>query len=377
MTVSVERLPLLSASPGTQRAVTVHRFGAPGARPKVYLQAALHANELPGVVLIHHLLPRLEAAAARDEILGEIVVVPVANPIGLGQVVQGKHLGRYEAMHGANFNRGFPAIADLVAPRIDNRLTDDKVRNVALIRAAMREAVAEIAPRSELESLRKTLTSLAVDADIVLDLHCAEESLLFIYLPLARWPECSDLAAQMRCQRVLLWEGHHGRAFDEGISSPWLELAARFKDRPIPMACLGVTLELRGQLDATDALNAADAENLFRYLRRRQAIAGDPGVLPPLLDHGAPATGTDWVRAPVAGVVVHRKAIGDRVRKGEIVAEVIDPVAGDGAARRTPMVARVDGMVIGRDINRLVRPGDPAVVVSGDAALEDPEPNVD
>jgi hypothetical protein len=83
----VERLPLLSPSPGTQRAVTVHRFGRPGARPKVYMHAALHSNELPGVVLLHHLIPRLEAAAARGEILGEIVVVPVANPIGLGQVV--------------------------------------------------------------------------------------------------------------------------------------------------------------------------------------------------------------------------------------------------------------------------------------------------
>jgi hypothetical protein len=377
MSHAVERIPLLSPSPGTIRTLTAHRFGRPGARPKVYMHAALHANELPGVVLIHHLLPRLEAAAARGAILGEIVVVPVANPIGLGQVVQGKHLGRYEAMGGVNFNRGFPGIAELVAPKIDNRLTDDPVRNVELIRAAMREAVAELKPRNELDSLRKALFGLSIDSDIVLDLHCAEESLLFVYLPRSRWPESADLAAQMRCQRVLLWEGFHGRAFDEGNASPWLDLAERFKGRPIPMACLGVTLELRGQQDATDTLGAADAENLFRYLQRRKAVAGAPGPLPPLLDRGAPVTGTDWVRAPVAGVAVHRKGIGDRVRKGEVVAEVIDPLATGDAPRRVPMLSRVDGIVIGRDVNRLARPGEALVTISGDEPLAEPEPSID
>jgi hypothetical protein len=264
-----------------------------------------------------------------------------------------------------------------VAPRIDKRLTDDAGRNVDLIRAAMREAVAELAPRSELESLRKTLFGLSIDADIVLDLHCAEESLLFVYLPKSLWPDCSDLAAQMGCLRVLLWEGFHGRAFDEGNASPWLDLAERFKGRPIPMACLGVTLELRGQQDANDTLGAADALNLFRYLQRRKAVAGDPGPLPPLLDPGVPVTGTDWVRAPIAGVCVHRKGIGDRVRKGEVVAEIIDPVATGDAPRRVAMHARVDGIVIGRDINRLARPGDALVTISGDEPLAEPEPSID
>ena len=48
MPLRSERLPLLTASPGSARHLTIYRFGTPGARPKVYLQAALHADETPG-----------------------------------------------------------------------------------------------------------------------------------------------------------------------------------------------------------------------------------------------------------------------------------------------------------------------------------------
>ena len=48
------------------RASTVLRFGTPGARPKAYLQAGLHADELPGMLVLHKLarLPRRGRARA-------------------------------------------------------------------------------------------------------------------------------------------------------------------------------------------------------------------------------------------------------------------------------------------------------------------------
>jgi len=64
MSKSVTRIPLPSPSLGTSRAVTVHRYGQPGARPKAYVQAGLHADELPGMLAAHHLLRRLDALDA-------------------------------------------------------------------------------------------------------------------------------------------------------------------------------------------------------------------------------------------------------------------------------------------------------------------------
>ena len=58
---SIIQLP--SMTPGSARHVTVHRFGKAGARPKVYLQAAIHANELPGAMALHHLRPTARASS--------------------------------------------------------------------------------------------------------------------------------------------------------------------------------------------------------------------------------------------------------------------------------------------------------------------------
>ena len=57
---------LPSMTPGTQRRIVYHRFGKAGARPKAYLQAAIHANELPGAMALHHLMPMLGEADRAD-----------------------------------------------------------------------------------------------------------------------------------------------------------------------------------------------------------------------------------------------------------------------------------------------------------------------
>ncbi len=92
----VERLPLGAGTPGTRREVLVHRFGAADARPKAYFQAALHADEIPAILVAHHLIRRLAEAEAEGLIEGEVVVVPFANPIGLDQHLNATHLGRHD-----------------------------------------------------------------------------------------------------------------------------------------------------------------------------------------------------------------------------------------------------------------------------------------
>jgi predicted deacylase len=83
--MQTEQIALASPAPGVALALTVHRFGTPGARPRVYIQASLHADELPGMIAAHHLRERLTRLEAEGRIAGEIVLVPSANPIGLSQ----------------------------------------------------------------------------------------------------------------------------------------------------------------------------------------------------------------------------------------------------------------------------------------------------
>jgi len=76
---------LLSPSLGSHKSLTSFHFGRAGAGPKIYIQASLHAEELPGMLAAHHLRPLLEAADAAGQVAGEVVLVPVLRA-GLGML---------------------------------------------------------------------------------------------------------------------------------------------------------------------------------------------------------------------------------------------------------------------------------------------------
>ncbi len=114
---------------GTERQLSVFRFGS-GER-KAYIQSSLHADELPGMRTAWELKKRLTELEARGALKGVVELVPVANPIGLGQLLQGNHQGRFEYASGKNFNRDFVELSEPVAARVDGRLGDDPRRQRA------------------------------------------------------------------------------------------------------------------------------------------------------------------------------------------------------------------------------------------------------
>jgi hypothetical protein len=367
---SVTRIPLIAMTPGTERSHTVHRFGAPGARPKAYLQAGIHADEIPGLLVLHHLLRQLVAADRDGGILGEIVVVPFANPIGLSQHLKGELLGRYEFSRGDNFNRNFANLDEAVAGRVDGKLGADADANVRVIRAAMFEELDSRTPHTDVESQRALLMRLAVDADIVLDLHCDSEAAMHLFLGDHLWPDAADLSAQIGSRATMLAVDSGGDPFDESCSRPWHTLAERYRDTaPVPAACLAATVELRGTADVGDHFAVADADNLFRFLQRRGVVAGDPGPLPESLCDATPFDGVDHVIAPFAGIVTYHKAPGEHVNKGEVVAGLIDPAAEDPAAARTDLVSPVGGILVGRHLMKLARAGERICKIAGRESL--------
>lgn len=370
MSKTVSQIPLPSPALGTSRAVTVHRYGRPGARPKAYVQAGLHADELPGMLAAHHLLRRLDALDAAGAIQGEIVVVPVANPIGLSQSVLEYHVGRFALDGSGNFNRRYPDLAPIVAPRIAGQLTGDAERNVRLVRAALLAALAEQQPADETAALRRLLLGLSIDADFVLDLHCDNQAPVHVYLGTPLWPDAEDLACEFGAEVVLLAEESGDNPFDEANSAPWWVLRRLLGDaHPLPPACLAATIELRGQADVDDATAGADADALIRFLQRRGVVAGDPGPLPEARCDATPLAGNEMLRAPVAGIVTYSRPLGARLRRGEHVADIVDPTA-DPAQARTPLHAGVDGVLWSQCLHRLVRPGDIIAKIAGAEPIE-------
>jgi uncharacterized protein len=128
---------------------------------------------------------------------------------------------------------------------------------------------------------------------------------------------------------------------------------------------LSATLEHRGLGDVAENLAAADSAALFRFFQRRGVLDGNPGPLPALRCEATPLAGVAMVRAAGSGLVDFKAAPGERVRAGQTVAVLIDPLAADRGERRREVATPVAGVLFARARRRLARPGDILVKVAG------------
>ena len=350
MPVSKSKIHLPSMTPGTTRSIDWLRFGYAGVRPKVYIQAAIHANELPGAMALHHLMPMLAKADRTRRIKGEVIVVPTVNPIGQSQLVGNDHPGRYDLLSRDNFNRNWPDLSGPVAERVGPRLGRDAATNVDLIRKAALASLKAMKPVNELQAMRVEILKLSINADIVLDLHCDMDAVLHLFTAAPDIKGAAqDLAAELGAQATLYNEPFAQALTFSGVNGAmWPRLAARFPDAAIPQACFSSTVELRSQHDVNHERGASDASNLYRYLVRRGVIAGRVRPLPRLKSAPTPISGMDVGYCPVRGFIVYRLAAGAKLKKGDVVCEIIDPADPRGPKARTPMLSRTDGVLFSR-----------------------------
>ena len=75
--MKTEVFDIAGDTPGAMFHLTAHRFeGNDKTAPDVYLQAALHADELPGTAVLHYLSQLLLSAEKEGRIRGNITVGP-------------------------------------------------------------------------------------------------------------------------------------------------------------------------------------------------------------------------------------------------------------------------------------------------------------
>jgi len=323
----------------------VFRFvGTDKSAPSAYLQAALHAGELPGVVAIDALMPMLDKAEAEGRIKGSLTIVPWANPIGRAQYHFGEHQGRFHLGTRTNFNRGFPLL-----PAPDTALLPDTTLGTADQR------------------LKTRLVHLSFGHDIVLDLHCDDEGLAYLYIHTSLWPAMADCAAAMGVDGVLLWSEDTDGTFEGAAIMPYQNAApdvARFDRR------VATTVEYRGILDVDGALAASDAEGLYRLLVARGVVA-DPALPAPGPFAGvvAPLENIDMMPAPRAGAVLYDVKPGDRVAKGARLATIVHTPGEAGG--RTEVFAPQDGIILTRRSRRIIRAGEDLLKLVGDKKSAD------
>ncbi len=373
MAIHKSSITLPSMTPGSQRSISVLRFGKAGARPKVYMQAAIHANEMPGTMAMHHLMPLLADADKKGLIQGEIILVPTVNPIGQAQLVGNSHAGRYNLLSYENFNRNWIDLSDAVAERVGSKLGADAEANVRLIRKAAQDSLKALKPLNELGTLRVEVQKLSCDADFVLDLHCD------IYAALHLFGAKNDvatgtlpsLAADLGVEATLYNDPYPKALTFSGVNSVlWARLAEQFPKANIPQACMAVTVEMRSQHDVSDALGQSDAQNLLRWLVRQGVVGGQAAPLKKLKTAPAPMSGMDVGYSTCTGFLVFHVKPGVKVKKGQAICDVIDPANPNGPKGRTTFTSQTDGVLFSRRLDGYLSwPGQVMYRISGPKPL--------
>ena len=373
---------LPSMTPGTHRTISVLSFGKTGARPKVYMQAAIHANEMPGSMALHHLMPLLVEAEKKGLIQGEIILVPTVNPIGQSQLIGNSHAGRYNNLSNENFNRNWIDLSEGVAEKVWKKIGTDAQANVAMIRKAALQTLKEMKPANELQTLRVEMQKLSTDADYVLDLHCDIYAALHLFTahndwvkgptgPLNNQGAIQALAADLGVEATMFNDPYPSTLTFSGVNSAlWARLQDKFPHAAIPQACMSVTLEMRSQHDVSDALGQSDAQNIYRWLVRQGVLSGKATPLKKMKTAPAPISGMDVGYSTGTGFLVFHVKPGAKVKKGQPICDVIDPANPNGPKARTTYKSATDGILFSRRLDGYLSwPGQVMYRISGPKPL--------
>ena len=349
----IETKTLAGATPGARFDLAFLHFGTEGARPKTYIQGGLHADEGPGQLAAHVLRSHFERLEAEGRIHGHIVLVPAANPIGLSQHVLGTMHGRFALADGVNFNRDFPDLGATAIESVRGRLSGDAERNGAMFREALCDAASALAPVKLAARLKAVLLATAIDADIVLDLHCDGEAVVHLYTLPDQAEAFAPLAAYLGAKAVLTADVSGDNPFDEAISRPWQDLRLACPDHPIPEGAIATTVELRGEDDVSLAFADRDASAILDFLAHRGVLDQAPAPLPPMLCAPTPLAASEALEAPSSGLIIYHQPTGAMLEAGAHVADIIDPASGIV----TPVFAGSSGVLFTRAAARFAVAG--------------------
>jgi len=330
----ISTIPVVQLASGDRLSLQVYQFQGAIPGKKAYLQSNLHGAEISGNAVIYQLIEFFRCLDS-TELIGEIWLVPVCNPVGVNQRSHHFSPGRYNLYDGVNWNRIFwdfekqgEDILGFAQSQINLDADTVKVNYRKAIALSFAKELAKInAPscRPYRELFRYQLQSLCLDADYVLDLHTStNQSLDYLYCFSSR----EESAKAFLLDRAILMNEYDGDAFDEAFLKPWLALERILAElgSPISFDIESWTLELGSGMEINPESVGKGLRGIKNYLASKGLLKIDGFPLPETANHQVIFTPKNLVKeyyAPAGGMIQNRVELGSFVKKGDRLYQIL------------------------------------------------------
>lgn len=330
----ISSIPVVQLASGDRLSLQVYQFRGSVGGKKAYLQSNLHGAEISGNAVIYELIEYLMSLDS-SQLIGEIWLLPVCNPVGVSQRSHHFSPGRYNLYDGEDWNRIFwdfekqgediLAFAKSHLELDANTIKVNYRKEIALSFAKQLTIINAPSSRPYSEIYRYHLQSLCLDADLVLDLHSSTNHALdYIYCFSSR----EESAKAFLFDRGILMDEYDGDAFDEAFLKPWLALERVFAElgRNIVFDVESWTLELGSGMQINPESVTSGLRGIKNYLATQGLLKIDGFPLPETVQHQIILTPKNSVKkyyAPGGGMIRSRVELGSFVKQGELLYQIL------------------------------------------------------
>ncbi|MBE9190250.1 succinylglutamate desuccinylase/aspartoacylase family protein [Gloeocapsopsis crepidinum LEGE 06123] len=370
MIPNIYTIPLIQLASGDRLSLQVYRFVGAKSGKKVYLQANLHGAEIAGNAVIYQLIEFLKTLQV-TQLVGEVWLVPVCNPLGVNQRSHRFASGRYCVYEGKDWNRIFwdyeksqDDLEEFAKTQIN--LDIDTIRinysnKIINHFATLTEKIHSPSSVPFTELFRYRLQSLSIDADYVIDLHTStDRGLDYLYYFSSR-----ELSAQyFLLDYGILLDDYDGDAFDEAFIKPWLALENTLRQlgREITFDIEAWTLELGSGMQMTPQSVEKGVQGVKNYLLHKGVLALKTKAIAHEMTFRSKSQVTKYY-APVGGMVQARVPLGSEVEAGEKLYEILMFNKTGELPSLIDICAEKDGLVYDVATNHAVNEGEYVLAV--------------
>ena len=335
MIPTIATIPLFQLASGEFLSLQVYKFIGAKSGKKVYIQSNLHGAEIVGNAVIYQIIDFL-ISLNNTQLIGEIWLVPVCNPLAVNQRTHNFSTGRFNIYDGKDWNRIFwdyekkcHDIEEFASSQIGFDIDTIKYNFSQKIQTSFHRILDKINAPSSVQltdKYRYKLQSLYLDADYVIDLHShTGEGIEYLYY----FQNREDSANLFLLDYSILFDEYDGDAFDESFIKPWLALEKtllKLTGEKMRFDIEAWTLELGTGMQINPDSVSKGVRGIKNYLNHKGILAIQDLTKSETISHQTSFRLLSQIKkywSPVGGMILSKAILGTSVKEGDLLYQVL------------------------------------------------------